>query len=69
MATEYKTSDGEMLDKLVWNFYGFLRPGMVEQVLESNPHLADFGPRMPAGLVIVMPDIKPEPVRNKRLWS
>lgn len=69
MATEYKTSEGEMLDKLVWNFYGFLRPGMVEQVLEANPHLADVGPRMTAGLVIVMPDITPEPVRSKRLWS
>ena len=69
MATSYTTVAGEMLDKLVWNFYGYLRPGMVEKVLEANPHLADAGAVLPAGLTIILPDIKPEPVSSKRLWS
>lgn len=69
MSTPYQTADGEMLDKIIWNFYGSLRPGMVEKVLVANPGLADYGPVLPSGVVINLPEILEEPTRTKRLWS
>jgi phage tail protein X len=69
MALIYKTKDGDILDKIILDTYGFLRPGMVELVLSVNPNLADYGAEMPSGLSVVLPDINPSPVTTIRLWS
>ncbi|USH01051.1 tail protein X [Grimontia kaedaensis] len=63
------TSQGDVLDELVWRHYGH-QPGAVERVLEANPGLADMGPVLPAGKVLVLP-APPEPVRPRTvsLWD
>ncbi len=58
---EYKTRDGDMVDRICHQYYGD-RPGATEAVLEANlkvsgKSLAEWGPVLPAGLVINLPDL------------
>ncbi|GAB6260341.1 tail protein X [Photobacterium sp. R1] len=55
MATTYRTRDGDMLDDICWRHYG--RENAVEAVLAMNPGLADFGPLLPSGIEIKLPDL------------
>ena len=66
---QYLTRDGDMVDRICWKFYG-RQGGAVEAVLEANPHLADRGPKLPAGIVIDLPDL-PEPTTEAAggLWN
>ena len=75
----YRTKDGDVLDALCHKHYGReagrpvrgTQTGAVEAVLEANPGLADQGPILPAGLLIILPDL-PEPVPHRqplRLWD
>lgn len=68
MAASYRTKDGEMLDEICITRYGRDR-GFVEKVLAANPGLADYGPRLPAGLDIVLPDVEVAPTTVTRLWE
>lgn len=58
MATQYSTSDGDMLDRICWVYYG-QQSKAVEAVLEANRaiKLADYGPVLPAGLIITLPEL------------
>ena len=70
MAEIYVTRDGDMLDSVASKFYGGLSGRVVEQVLEANPHLADWGPLLPAGLEIRLPSIdNSTQVQAVRLWD
>ena len=51
-----RTIDGDMLDVICLNHYGHAHR-YVETVLAANPGLADQGPVLPAGIVIVLPDL------------
>lgn len=69
--TTYTTKQNDVLDDVVFRFYGFT-DGAVERVLEENRPL-DLGQydRLPAGLVLIFPDIDP-PVSTPqptRLWE
>ena len=55
MITTYLTKQGDMLDDVVFRFYGDTSSRIAESVLERNRGLADFGPVMPAGLSISLP--------------
>ncbi len=65
----YRTRDGDMIDELAWRIYG--REGMAMAIYDANPGLADYGPVLPAGLLIELPDrAKTEPVATTiRLWG
>jgi phage tail protein X len=55
----YYSKDGDVLDELVWKQYpDYPVRGTTEQVLAANPGLAEYGPVLPMGLVIVFPDPK-----------
>ncbi len=58
-----------MLDWICWKHYGEAS-GTVELVLTANPGLAAHGPRLPAGLLIHLPEVTviqhEEPIR---LWD
>lgn len=59
-----------MVDEICHRHYGRSR-GAVEQVLEANPGLAGYGPILPAGVEIALPDID-EGSDSKRVelpWS
>jgi len=57
MTTEAITITGEglALDQLVWRKFRRAVPGLVEQVLALNPGLAQLGPILPVGTVVVVP--------------
>jgi phage tail protein X len=68
---QYLTREGDMLDRICWKFYG-RQSGAVEVVLEANPHLADQGPLLPAGIVIELPVLAEPEVQESesgRLWT
>ena len=55
----YRTSDGDMLDDILWRWYG--GADMLTAVLERNPGLAEQPFRLPAGVRIVLPVAEPPP--------
>lgn len=68
MATTCRTSDGDLLDTLCYNFYGHLN-GTVEAVLGANQGLSEEPQPYRAGVLIRLPDL-PEPVADVvMLWN
>lgn len=70
MTQTYQTRQGDVLDDVVSRYYGDTANGIVELVLEANRGLADYGPVLPAGLSILLPE-RPAATKKKlvRLWS
>lgn len=67
---KYRTSEGDTADLIAWKQYGTQTGQVVEQLLEANPGLADRGPTLPAGLVVMLPEIKPQTqAGGVRLWD
>lgn len=67
--TTYQTKDGDTLDWICWKHYS-QQSGAVERVLEANPLLADQPVSLPAGLILVLPDLPaPEAEEVVRFWS
>lgn len=54
----YNTSDGDVVDDIVFRHYGALNPAMLRQVFEANPGLADRGAVLPANVSITLPEIQ-----------
>ncbi|MFJ3050847.1 tail protein X [Pseudomonas nitroreducens] len=55
MAAILRTQQRDTVEALCWQYYG--RTGNVtEAVLEANPGLADYGPILPQGIEVTMPD-------------
>lgn len=66
----YVTSQGDQVDAIAAAYYGSTSNLVVEQVLEANPGLADYGAQLPAGLIITLPDIaSPAQTQGTRLWD
>lgn len=66
--TPYRTKEGDMVDAICKAHYG--SEAMARAVYEANPGLAAHGSLLPMGLVLLLPDPAPEPVRQPiRLWS
>ena len=53
---QYRTRDNETLDLICYNYYGTSQ-SYVENTLVANLGLADYGPILPGGVIINMPDI------------
>lgn len=70
MPQTYKTRDGDMVDDIVWRYYGTRGGLATERVLEANKGLADIGPILPGGVLLTLPDL-PKPVATKtlKLWD
>lgn len=71
MADTYQTKDGDVLDWVLWKYYGTVAGRIVERVLEANPGLADYGAVMPGGVRILLPDFT-DPISQTngvRLWD
>ncbi|WP_430735370.1 tail protein X [Halodesulfovibrio aestuarii] len=64
----YRTKQGDVLDAVVFKYYEG-QPGAIEQVMDANRGLAKYGPVLPAGLAIVLPDLpKPSQKESVTLW-
>ena len=70
MTNTYTTKDGDMLDAICYNHYGFT-DGAVETVYSEprNKHLAEYT-FLPAGLTIYLPPVSQETkaTASKALW-
>ena len=63
--------DGETVDAICWRELGRTR-AVTEQVLALNPGLAALGPRLPAGTVVILPDLTaaaPAVLETVKLWD
>lgn len=59
----------DTVDALCWRHYGRTQ-GVTEQVLKANPGLAEFGPFLPHGLQVELPDIPTTTtVQTVQLWD
>ena len=70
LPAHYQTRDGDVLDAICWNYYG-RQTGTVEAVLDANPGLSAFGPELPAGIVIVLPELSElsSKIETVSLWD
>ncbi|WP_282338492.1 tail protein X [Pseudomonas sp. PS02288] len=65
-----RTVQGETVDALCWRVYG-RTAAVTEAVLEANPGLADYGPVLPIGLLVTLPDAAPQAEQTEvvNLWD
>lgn len=60
---------GDTVDSMCWRFYGHTA-SVVEKVYNANKSIADWGPVLPHGTPVDMPDIAEAPVKESlRLWD
>jgi phage tail protein X len=61
---------GDTVDAICWRHYG-RTAGVVEQVLDANPGLADLGPTLPHGTRVNLPDAAPQAEQRQmvNLWD
>lgn len=52
----YQTKDGDTVDRICWHFYQ--STAMAVKVYNENRHLTEYGPKLPAGLNLVLPERK-----------
>ncbi|WP_055129228.1 tail protein X [Pseudomonas mediterranea] len=55
MPITLRTVQNDTVDALCWRHYG-RTAGVTETVLNANPGLADFGPILPQGVPVQMPE-------------
>lgn len=59
----------DTVDAICWRHYGRTQ-GVTEQVLKANPGLAEYGPFLPHGLQVELPDIPTTTtVQTVQLWD
>lgn len=68
MATTCRTSDGDLLDTLCFNYYGHLN-GTVEAVLDANQGLAAEVQPYRSGVLIHLPDLVETTDATVMLWD
>lgn len=67
----YRSKEGDTVDRIVWLYYGRQNDGIVEAVLSANEGLAEYGPILPEGLQIALPEISDDDqsTGSVRLWD
>lgn len=70
MASLYITRSNDALDLICLHEYG-AQAGMVERVLEANPHIKNFAHALPLGTKITLPDmvVQDRIGQPLRLWD
>ncbi|SCM80001.1 P2-like prophage tail protein X [uncultured Pleomorphomonas sp.] len=69
-VVRYATIDGDTVDDIAYGYYGE-NTNHTEAVLAANPGLAEAGPILPAGMVVIIPAVTSTntPVPTISLWS
>lgn len=66
----YLARDGDVLDRVVRDYYGSDAGGQVAVVLAANPGLAAIGPVLEAGVAILLPELEEAaPMESVSLWD
>lgn len=70
MSAGIRANQNDTVDALCWRHYG-RTAGVTEAVLEANPGLADYGPVLPQGLVVNMPEAQASAPQRQmvNLWD
>jgi P2-like prophage tail protein X len=70
MLVAVSAYQNDTVDALCWRYYG-RTAGVTEAVFEANPGLADYGPILPQGLVVNMPEVKTSAPQRQmvNLWD
>jgi len=55
---QVRTQQHDTVDALIWRYLGD-GAGYVEQTLELNPGLAQYGAVLPSGLIVTLPEPAP----------
>jgi len=65
-----RAQQGDTVDAICWRHYG-RTAGVVEQVLDANPGLADLGPVIPLGTQVQLPEqaVRAEQRQVVNLWD
>ncbi|WP_278362658.1 tail protein X [Stutzerimonas kunmingensis] len=65
-----RAQQGDTVDAICWRHYG-RTAGVVEQVLDANPGLADLGPVIPHGTQVLLPElaVRAEQRQMVNLWD
>lgn len=65
-----RAEQGDTVDAICWRHYG-RTAGVVEQVLDANPGLADLGPVIPHGTQVLLPEqaVRAEQRQMVNLWD
>lgn len=60
----------DTIDAICWRYYG-RSSGVVEDVLNKNPNLAEFGPFLPMGTKVQLPEIQTQQNKTQtiQLWD
>ncbi|MEJ8675372.1 tail protein X [Chromobacterium amazonense] len=61
-----RAMQGDSVDAIAWRVYGQTR-GVVEQLLQHNPGLAEHGPVLPSGTRVQLPDLPADPAPAQTL--
>ncbi|MEJ8673722.1 tail protein X [Chromobacterium amazonense] len=61
-----RAMQGDSVDAIAWRVYGKNR-GVVEQLLQHNPGLAEHGPVLPSGTLVRLPDLLADPAPAQTL--
>ena len=69
MSERYITRQFDQLDAICFRYYGRTQQ-TVEAVLLANPNLGEMLPILPAGIIILLPDLQqPETTTTLRIWD
>jgi phage tail protein X len=68
ILTQYRTKDGDVLDMICQEHYANADQAL-GTVLAFNPGLSSYGPVLPAGILISLPDLGVNELKTIRLWS
>lgn len=70
MAKTINAYQNDTVDAICWREYG-RSSGVVEKVLEANPDIAAYGPFLPMGTEVFLPDLEtPQQIKQTiQLWD
>lgn len=69
MSRKITTRDGDVVDMIALEAYG-RTAGATEAILDANVGLAELGPILPAGVVIILPDVAERSlIETVQLWD
>ena len=62
---KYRSTDGDIVDDICYRYYGNCE--FAADVYAHNSGLAEYGPVLPAGVVIDLPDFTPVQKSNEQI--
>lgn len=70
MSKKVYAIQNDTVDAICWRYYG-RSSGVVEKVLEANPHISEFGPFLPMGTALQLPEIQTQQntTQSIQLWD